>query len=820
MDMGELPVKAQKGHLGFDEITRRRSGMIRLTLLSFFIVLFFVPIVFNSNSVEDILSAIVFDGSDEQVEATPFIPSAIRQNIFLQGSYSYGSWSWVNQDPHEHLQDHGNEFSMGQNQYSPFLCAEIVDELYTGWFYSDAVSYSGPPLDSVTTEINPRTLWSQNMGDDGNCYYELDLRVQKYTGSSWINKGTWNNAWTYTGKTTLPSVLSKSDWGSGVVDGPGSYRLAIYMVVDPPSSGCTDSYWLYIEDFALYGEDTEPPIWVQTPLDQASEFGSSFSYDLDATDSAGIQSWWINNTSQFSIDSSGVITNRISVDVGYYGIEVRVYDTQNNYQTAIFQVTVRDTTSPTWTPALSDQIIEFGQPFNYDVSASDLSGIASYLISPISFFSIDISGEITNKTNLTVGVYGLTISAFDPYNNFVSTPITITVQDTTNPIWDQLPSNQEVIHRQPFRYNVNSSDLSGIDHYWVNDTTGFFVDDNGVISNNSMLLVKVYNLEVRAYDPFGNNVSVIFSVTVIGADPVWDEIPTNKIVEFGSHFLYNLNASAYFGIDDYWVNDTTYFSIDSTGLLTNLSLVPVGVYRLEVRAYDPDSRYCSAILSLTFEDTTSPEWIEFPPDLVIEYGSILNFKLNATDLSGLDRWWINNTLHFSIDSSGLLTNVGFSIGQFGIQVWVNDTHGNVNTGSFSILVRDTTPPIWTEMPSDQTVFEDEPLDYQLSATDLSGVDDYAINDTIHFSITRSGRITSIGLPAVGNYGISVVVYDIYGNSINAEFTVTILSIVTEPTTSPTTPPDLLSGIILVFAGGAIVIVVIVVVNILMKRRSD
>ncbi|MHA2024460.1 MAG: hypothetical protein ACW98U_01070 [Candidatus Thorarchaeota archaeon] len=706
---------------------RRFRSVIRLLYLSC-ILLFFSGFVIQADFSDSIRTIV-----PDSLELHPTQPSAIPQYIFPIGSYSYGAWSWTNQDPHGHATNHGTEFSMGQDQYSPFLCMEQTDERYTGWFYSGAVSYSGPALTALTTRLDLRTAWVQNSGDDGNCYYEVDLNIQKYTGGSWTNKGNWNNAWTYTGKSTNPTDRIKTDWGSGVVDGPGSYRLAIYMEVDGPGSGCKDSYWLYIEDFALFGEDDEPPTWVVLPTNQFVEFGNDINYDLDATDSAGIDHWWINGTSSFEIDSSGVITNNFPLSVGDYGIEVRVYDTQNNYQTATFQVSV---------------------------------------------------------------------------------------QDTTNPTWDQTPTDQQFVLGLHFEYNVNASDLSGIDYYWVSSASNFVVDSSGRISNNTILILTTYFIEIRAYDVYGNFVWVMIHINAVNADPVWDEIPSNQVIEFGSQFQYDLNASAYFGVDDYWVNDTTYFSIDSTGLLTNLSLVPVGVYRLEVHAYDPDSRYCSAIFSLTFEDTTSPEWIEIPPNLVIEFGSVLLFKLNATDLSGLDNWWINNTLYFTIDNSGMLTTEGFSIGHFGIQVRVNDTYGNVLTGSFSILVRDTTPPTWSEMPSDQTIFEDEPLDYRLSATDISGIDDYAINDTIHFSITSSGRITSIGLPPSGIYGISVQVYDIFGNSIGTEFTVTILSVTSETTTFPTTLPDLLGGIVLVFAGVAVGVVVIVVVNILLKRRGE
>ena len=716
MEVGEVPSYLHRG-----------SGLSRITIrliLSLFFVLLISGLIVQTSDLSPYTQTITPTSPEKMVRQ----PSAIQQNLFPIGSYSFGSWTWAQQDPHGHATNHGNEFSMGQDQYSPFLCMEIVDERYTGWFYSGAVSYSGPSLNSLTTRIDVRTAWSQNTGDDGNGYYEIDLKVQKFVLGSWIDKGTWNNAWTYTGKTTNPGDQIKSDWGSGVVDGPGQYRLAVYMVVDGPSTGCTDSFWLYIEDFALYGEDNEPPVWNPSPTDQIVEYGSDFRYDLNATDSAGIDHWWINASSQFTIDGSGVITNNSLLSIGSYGIDVRVYDTQTNYQTGTFKVTV---------------------------------------------------------------------------------------QDTTGPQWLQQPIDQEFVLGLPFDYNVNASDLSGINSYWVNDTSNFVIDGSGVVSNNTVLLEAIYGLEIRAYDPHSNYISANITIFAVNADPVWDEIPVDQLMEFGSFFQYDLNASAYFGIESYWLNDTSFFSINLDGVLTNVSQISVGVRRLEVRAYDPDSRYASAFLIITCEDTTSPEWIETPDNLVNEYGSPISYKLNVTDLSGLAQWWINDTLHFAIDSSGVLTNIGFSIGNFGIQVWVNDTQGNILTGEFSILVRDTTPPSWLLLPTDQEISQSEPLDYQLSVTDLSGIAEFAINDTVHFSITSQGRITSIGLPETGEYGIRVTVFDIFGNSVSAEFTVVIL-----PSTTPIPPPDLLSSFILVFSGAAATLVIITVVNIYLKKRGD
>ena len=64
-------------------------------------------------------------------------------------------------------------------------------------------------------------------------------------------------------------------------------------------------------------------------------------------------------------------------------------------------------------------------------------------------------------------------------NNNATSTIKITVQDTTNPTWDQVPTDQTVEYYTDFNYDVNASDLSGIASYTVNDTTNYAIDGSG-----------------------------------------------------------------------------------------------------------------------------------------------------------------------------------------------------------------------------------------------------------------------------------------------------------------------------------------------------
>ena len=86
--------------------------------------------------------------------------------------------------------------------------------------------------------------------------------------------------------------------------------------------------------------DGEPPTWTEEPTDQTIYEGNPFQYQLNATDIAGIASWWINDTTNFNIDAEGLITNAIALTEDTYPLEARAYDPYDNYCTATFTVTI------------------------------------------------------------------------------------------------------------------------------------------------------------------------------------------------------------------------------------------------------------------------------------------------------------------------------------------------------------------------------------------------------------------------------------------------------------------------------------------------
>ncbi len=176
--------------------------------------------------------------------------------------------------------------------------------------------------------------------------------------------------------------------------------------------------------------------------------------------------------------------------------------------------------------------------------------------------------------------------------------------------------------------------------------------------------------------------------------PTWAMTPTDLTLEIGTEYVCTVYAVDLAGIDQWWVDDSANFNIDPTGVITTDGVIAVGTYTLEIRAYDPSGNYCSHTFTVWIEDTTPPEWIEYPEDQFLEYGQFLDYQLQAEDLSGIDRWEINNGL-FQIDSNGRLTsNVSLDSGVYIVTIFVYDPYDNMLSATIAVTVQEApyTPP--------------------------------------------------------------------------------------------------------------------------------
>jgi hypothetical protein len=212
------------------------------------------------------------------------------------------------------------------------------------------------------------------------------------------------------------------------------------------------------------------------------------------------------------------------------------------------------------------------------------------------------------------------------------------------------------------------------------------------------------------------------------------------------------------------------------------------------------------VVVVVYETTLPPVWAIIPTDQIVEYGMSLDYQILVADASGIASWTFNDSTNFALSatyyfggSTARITSVGaLAIGAYGLSVTAFDTYGNTVTASLTVTVQDTTPPAWATLPIDQVLNYEEALNYQLQATDLSGINQWTVNDTTNFDITNTGTLTNKVTLASGEYRVLVTVGDPYANLLTATFTITVGAAppppppppptTTLPPTSPTTPP--------------------------------
>jgi parallel beta-helix repeat protein len=345
-----------------------------------------------------------------------------------------------------------------------------------------------------------------------------------------------------------------------------------------------------------------PPSWNETPTDQIITGYDVLYYKLNVTSYAPV-TWSVNDTSNFVIDENGTLESLGMLAVGEYGLTVNVTNIYNFTTLADFKVVVTEVTPPDLNMTTVYFTIEYGDPFYYDLNATDPSGIDTWwlIAGHVANLSVDSDGVVRNATILKVQGYVVRVGVNDTLGNVAWKDVFVTVEDTILPSWVTTPESQLVEFGLEFRYDVNATDLAGINAWWLN-STDFAIDGNGVITNGTLLAEGIYGLEIFVQDRHGNVQSATISITVEDTIlPSWVILPENQIIEFGEFFSYDIDVTDLAGTSHWWLNGTD-FSIDENGLITNATVLAVGVYGLEISCNDTHGNVLSATITVTVEE--------------------------------------------------------------------------------------------------------------------------------------------------------------------------------------------------------------------------
>ena len=252
---------------------------------------------------------------------------------------------------------------------------------------------------------------------------EITINLTIITGDAGANLSIyWNNDLFSYGNNPLGNLT--------YMDTAGDYNFTGYYI---ESQNYTANYQEW-NVTVLELPDSIPPYFNEIPLNQTLAFDVALDVDINGSDETAFDSYAINWTDTFKINSTGSLQNDTLINPGIYFIEITINDTTNNINTTMINVTVQqpaDTTPPWFDEIPLNQTLTHGNDLEVNFNASDNEVFDSFGVNDTQHFSINKTGTLRNKTALQVGVYMINITINDTLNNLNSTIINVTYNKNT-----------------------------------------------------------------------------------------------------------------------------------------------------------------------------------------------------------------------------------------------------------------------------------------------------------------------------------------------------------------------------------------------------
>ncbi|MFX1469027.1 MAG: DUF2341 domain-containing protein, partial [Promethearchaeota archaeon] len=478
------------------------------------------------------------------------------------------------------------------------------------------------------------------------------------------------------------------------------------------------------------------------------------------------------------------------------------YNNQNN-PTSFFTISSEkefDNTPPTYEkPKESLDPLELGETEVITINVSDPSGIYQVLIE----FEDDndtmtnIGGDTwqyDSWTPITVGNYTYIIWMEDNYHNWNSTMGTIEVIDTTPPTYSNLIESAD-----PLQFGQNETieitvfDLSGVNQTLLeyDSTNHSMVQDGNKWSwskwKPTSPITYPYTIYMQDNQNNWNMTSGNITVITLYAPFIENLTESEDPLELGNDIIINVD------VYDVETNVSTVL-IELDGI--NCTMSNISVYRYEyiwnaseyiergysvglplivnykIYANDTENNWNSYSANFKIIDTTPPTFSALSESNdTLELGNKETITINCTDLAGINEVTIefeggnypmNNTVGNTWEYDSWLPE---SIGNYTYIIWCEDKTENWNNISGSILVRDTTPPIYSDLTENSNPTEiGTPLLISINCTDLADIKYVSIefeNDN-HTMTNIGGDIWqySSWMPnSIGNYTYKIYIRD-------------------------------------------------------------
>jgi hypothetical protein len=325
---------------------------------------------------------------------------------------------------------------------------------------------------------------------------------------------------------------------------------------------------------------------------------------------------YITNIQDNADNGTSVIEVSDNIDYntpGTYSVTVKLVDDAGNETEETFNVTITDTTAPTF--EISNQTIEAGSLTSME---SFISNIVENSDSTLTY-----SEPNTKVDYNTAGTYDVEIRLTDGSGNYTDVSIQVIVADTQAPTFD--PIEDQFIQ-------------AGTDIDWTtliinpSDNSDGILTLVEVIDNVQYTKLGTYSVTVKVVDTSGNETSQTFSVTVLDTTPpVFVNVPSQSIsIEYSSDF--DLNSIGLQAIDNLQGDLSAY-------IITNVTVTELGLGEHEViyKVVDQYGNESQLVVTYIIVDTTPPSITDIRP-ITIRRGETFDIKdyIEVTDNFDLD----------------------------------------------------------------------------------------------------------------------------------------------------------------------------------------
>jgi len=294
-------------------------------------------------------------------------------------------------------------------------------------------------------------------------------------------------------------------------------------------------------------------------------------------------------------------------------------------------------------------------------------------------------GQNNFQITLNEGHWNWSIECNDSNNNIAnSTNGNILIIDQTYPTisFSTLTlDNYSNTSNSYIEFNVTYTETNFANITWNINGTTYTNTTQLYVWNETGLSDGNYSYNVTICDIANNcNSTQTRTIEIDITGPIFSHTLTNYILEYGTNFSYDINVTN--GIANFSINDTTNFAINfSTGILTNNTILSVGMLTLNISVNDSLGNINEGIINVTVQDTVLPIFTQIPTNQIINTSDSFSYDINVTDNYALANFSINDTTNFAINfSTGILTNnTILSAIIYHINLSVNDSSGNINS---------------------------------------------------------------------------------------------------------------------------------------------